>query len=117
MSDHDPIPPQDDDFPAGFPHDQDDLSGQPGGGTPPPPPPAAPTLGVNSQITDAVTQTNVKVVAESPAQSLGMLYQMSTQAAGLSMQNAVQAQQGLNQISTAAVAVAVKQIMKLAEES
>ncbi len=30
---------------------------------------------VNSQITDAVTQTNVNVVAESPAQAMGSLYQ------------------------------------------
>ena len=70
---------------------------------------------VNSQITDAVTQTNVKVVAEAPAQSLAVLYQMTTQAAGLSMQNAVQNQQSLNQISNASVATAVRQIMKLAE--
>ncbi|MCR4377663.1 MAG: RebB family R body protein, partial [Rhodospirillales bacterium] len=30
---------------------------------------------VNAQITDAVTQTNVKVVAEAPAQSMAMVYQ------------------------------------------
>ncbi len=68
---------------------------------------------VNAQITDAVTQTNVKVVGEAPAHSLGTLYQMSTHAAGLSMQNAVQSQQSLNQISNAAVAAAVKEIIKL----
>lgn len=77
----------------------------------------ADTTPVNSQITDAVTQTNVKVVAEAPAQSLGMLYQMATHAAGLSIQNAVQAQQGLNQISSAMVATAVNQIMKLSKDS
>ncbi len=30
---------------------------------------------VNSQITDAVTQANVKVIADSPALSLSNLYQ------------------------------------------
>jgi hypothetical protein len=30
---------------------------------------------VNSQITDAVTQTNVKVIGESPAEAMGDLYQ------------------------------------------
>jgi len=30
---------------------------------------------VNSQITDAVTQTNVKVVAEAPAMAMGSIYQ------------------------------------------
>ncbi len=74
----------------------------------------ADTTPVNSQITDAVTQTNVNVLGEAPAQSLGMLYQMSTHAAGLSIQNAVNSQQGLNQISQATVATAVSQIMKLA---
>ena len=31
---------------------------------------------VNSQITDAVTQTNVKVVGESPAIAISQLYQI-----------------------------------------
>lgn len=70
-----------------------------------------PTTPVNSQITDAVTQTNVEVVAVSPAQSLGMLYQMSTHSAGLSMQNAVSSQQNLNQIGNAVVSTAVRQIL------
>ncbi|MBI6636155.1 RebB family R body protein, partial [Pseudomonas paralactis] len=30
---------------------------------------------VNEQITDAVTQTNVKVVAESPAMAMSTIYQ------------------------------------------
>ena len=47
---------------------------------------------VNSQITDAVTQTNVKVVAEAPAQAIASLYQVASSAAGLSLQNAVDSQ-------------------------
>ena len=31
--------------------------------------------GVNEQVTDAVTQTNVKVVAESPSMAMSMVYQ------------------------------------------
>lgn len=31
---------------------------------------------VNSQVTDAITQTNVKVVGEAPAQSMGSQYQL-----------------------------------------
>lgn len=68
---------------------------------------------VNGQITDAVTQTNVKVVGEAPAQSLGLLYQMSAHSAGLAMQNAVQSQQALNQISSAVVSTAVREIMSI----
>lgn len=30
---------------------------------------------VNSQITDAVTQANVKVLGEAPAQSMALIYQ------------------------------------------
>ncbi|UYK81918.1 RebB family R body protein [Xanthomonas sacchari] len=45
---------------------------------------------VNSQITDAVTQTNVKVVAEAPAQAIASLYQVSSHSTGLALQNAVQ---------------------------
>ena len=37
---------------------------------------------VNSQITDAVTQTNVKVVAEAPAQAMAALYQVASHSAG-----------------------------------
>ncbi len=68
---------------------------------------------VNGQITDAVTQTNVKVVAEAPAQAIASLYQVASHAAGLSLQNAVQSQQSLNQISTAIVSKAVALIMEI----
>ncbi|MBE1160753.1 RebB family R body protein [Dyella acidiphila] len=70
---------------------------------------------VNSQITDAVTQTNVKVVAEAPAQAIASLYQVASHSAGLSMQNAVQSQQSLNQISTAVVSKAATLIMAIGE--
>ncbi|MBP0022111.1 MAG: RebB family R body protein [Cyanobacteria bacterium SBLK] len=51
---------------------------------------------VNSQITDAVTQANVKVLAESPALSLSNLYQTISQSLSLSAQNAVTSQQQTN---------------------
>ncbi|MBP0022109.1 MAG: RebB family R body protein, partial [Cyanobacteria bacterium SBLK] len=51
---------------------------------------------VNSAITDAVTQTNVKVLAESPALSLSNLYQTISQSLSLSAQNAVTSQQQTN---------------------
>ena len=68
---------------------------------------------VNSQITDAVTQTNVKVVAEAPAQAIASLYQVASHSAGLSLQNAVNSQQALNQISNAVVSKAVALILSL----
>lgn len=48
---------------------------------------------VNSQITDAVTQSSVQVLGDAPAQALGSLYQATAQALGLAAQNATTAQQ------------------------
>lgn len=70
---------------------------------------------VNEQVTDAVTQTNVKVVAEAPAQAMGTLYQVISQATGIAAQNAVYSQNAMNQLTTAVVAKAVAQIMSLSK--
>ena len=51
---------------------------------------------VNSQITDAVTQSGVNVIADAPAMALGNLYQMVSSSLGLSAQNAVMSQQQSN---------------------
>ncbi|MFC6841692.1 RebB family R body protein [Xanthomonas theicola] len=71
---------------------------------------------VNSQITDAVTQTNVKVVAEAPAQAIASLYQVASHSTGLALQNAVHSQQALNQVSNAVVSKAVALIMAIGEK-
>ena len=63
---------------------------------------------VNNQATDAVTQTNVTVLGECPAQAMSMLYQMATHASGISIQNSVSNQQNLNQLNPAIVADAIK---------
>lgn len=68
---------------------------------------------VNSQITDAVTQSNVKVVAESPAQAIGTLYQTLAHSTGILFQNAVAAQQQQNALAQAAAAQGVMQIYSL----
>ena len=48
---------------------------------------------VNSQITDAVTQANVKVSGEAPAAALGNLYEATAQAIANAAQNTTDAQQ------------------------
>lgn len=53
---------------------------------------------VNSQITDAVTQVNVKNLGESPVQALGVSYQVLAHSTGLAMENASQTQGGMQQI-------------------
>ncbi len=62
---------------------------------------------VNAQITDAVTQTNVKVVAEAPAQAMATLYQVASQAAGIAISNANSNQQNLNLLNPSIVAEAI----------
>ncbi|NEO98219.1 MAG: hypothetical protein F6K58_05900 [Symploca sp. SIO2E9] len=59
------------------------------------------TTNVNTQVTDAVTQANVKVLGDSPALSLSNLYQTISQSLSLSVQNAVTAQQQSNLIHQA----------------
>ncbi|TXL73144.1 RebB like protein [Vineibacter terrae] len=61
---------------------------------------AAPT--VNAQITDAVTQTNVKVLGEAPAEALAAASQAMAHAMGLAMENATQTQGGMQQINNTA---------------
>jgi len=47
---------------------------------------------VNGQITDAVTQSNVNVLAAAPAMAMGSIYQSAAHSTGLMYQNAVMQQ-------------------------
>ncbi|WP_205746115.1 MULTISPECIES: RebB family R body protein [Dyella] len=68
---------------------------------------------VNSQITDAVTQTNVKVVAEAPAMAMGSIYQTMAHSTGILFENAVSSQQQQNTLAQAAANQGVMQIYSL----
>ena len=50
---------------------------------------------VNGQITDAVTQTNVKVVGDAPAMAMGAIYQSLAHSTGILYENATSSQQQL----------------------
>jgi len=67
---------------------------------------------VNSQITDSVTQTNVKVVGEAPAQAMGLVYQTMAHSISLSMQNAMQGQASLQTINNAVTSSACRMILE-----
>jgi hypothetical protein len=56
---------------------------------------------MNSVITDAVTQTNVSILGESPSVAMANTYQVLAQVVGASMQNAVSNQQGANTVDLA----------------
>ena len=53
---------------------------------------------VNPQITDAVTQTNVKILGDAPGMAMGALYQATSQALGNAAHNATTAQQNANTV-------------------
>ncbi|MFW7523431.1 RebB family R body protein [Vibrio ostreicida] len=48
---------------------------------------------VNDQVTDSVTQANVKVLGDAPAMSMGNLFQATSQALANAAHNATMAQQ------------------------
>jgi hypothetical protein len=50
---------------------------------------------VNDQITDAVTQTNVKVLGDAPAYAMGAIFQSLAHSTGILYENATSAQQQL----------------------
>lgn len=66
---------------------------------------------VNNQITDAVSQSNVKVLAEAPAMALSSVYQTLAQAAGLAAQNAAANQQNAQQVAQAALTRCVESLL------
>ncbi|MCC8475587.1 RebB family R body protein [Xanthomonas arboricola] len=68
---------------------------------------------VNDQITDAVTQSNVKVIGEAPAMAMSTIYQSMAHSSGILFQNAVSVQQQQNTLSQAASNQGVMQIYSL----
>lgn len=65
---------------------------------------------VNGQITDAVTQTNVKVLGDAPAMAMGAIYQSLAHSTGILYQNATSAQQQLSISAQAATNQGVIQL-------
>ncbi|MBE7637842.1 hypothetical protein GUA87_13380 [Sneathiella sp. P13V-1] len=67
---------------------------------------------VNSQITDAVTQSNMVLTGLAPAHSMGTLYQTMAHTVGTSWQNAVSNQQNVNTVNLAALAQNLQLILQ-----
>jgi hypothetical protein len=65
---------------------------------------------VSEQVTDAVTQANVKVVGEAPAMAMGSLYQTMTHSTGLMFENSVSNQNLQNMTAQAAATQGIMQI-------
>lgn len=65
---------------------------------------------VNGQITDAVTQSNVSVLASAPSVAMGSIYQSAAHSTGLMFQNSVMQQA---QTAIAAQAAANQGVMQI----
>lgn len=68
---------------------------------------------MNDQITDAVTQSNVKVLGDAPAMAMGAIYQSLAHSTGILFENAISAQQQLGIASQAATNQGVIQIYSM----
>ena len=68
---------------------------------------------VDPQITDAITQTNVKVLGEAPAMAMGSLYQTIGNSVAMAAANAVYAQQQANVTYQAASTMGVSKLLSL----
>ena len=73
---------------------------------------AQPTA-MNSQITDAVTQSNVKVLGDSPAMAMGAIFQSLAHSTGILYENAVSSQQQLAIAAQAATNQGVIQVYSI----
>lgn len=67
---------------------------------------------VNNQVTDAVTQSNVKLVGEGPAESVSVETQAMSHSTSLAMENAVQTQGGMQQVNNTATAAMISLITR-----
>jgi hypothetical protein len=68
---------------------------------------------INSQITDAVTQSNVKVLGDSPAMAMGAIFQSLAHSTGILYENAVSSQQQLAIAAQAATNQGVIQVYSI----
>jgi hypothetical protein len=68
---------------------------------------------VSTQITDAVTQSNVKVLAEAPAMAIGTIYQALAHSTGMMFENSVNTQQAQNVLQQAATTQGVIQLFSV----
>jgi hypothetical protein len=71
----------------------------------------ADTTAVNAQITDAVTRSNAKLLAELPAYAATTIYQAVAQSTAIALQDAVAAQQNQNILAIAAASESLTRIL------
>ncbi|WP_461208989.1 RebB family R body protein [Desulfocurvus sp. DL9XJH121] len=68
---------------------------------------------VNSQITDSISQANVKVLGDAPAMAMGNLFIVTSQALGNAAHNATTSQQQANVTVQAATTEGVAMLLSV----
>ncbi len=68
---------------------------------------------VNPQITDSITQVNVKNLGDAPSMAMGHIYQTMAHSTGIMFENAVNAQHQLNLASQAATVTGVSELFTI----
>ncbi len=68
---------------------------------------------LNSQVTDAVSQSDVKVVGEAPAMGMSSIYQTMAHSTGILFANAVSGQQQMGTLALASSNQGVMQIYSM----
>jgi hypothetical protein len=68
---------------------------------------------VNNQITDSVTQSNVKVLGDAPAMAMGSLFQSTNQSLGNAAHNTTTSQQQTNVTAQASTTMGVAMLYSL----
>ena len=63
---------------------------------------------VNNEITDSVTQSNVKVLSEASAMAMGTLYQTSSSSLSMAIQNSVANQQQNSIVASTATSISIE---------
>jgi L-lactate utilization protein LutC len=66
---------------------------------------------VNNEITDSVTQSNVKVLSEASAMAMGSLYQTSSSSLSMAIQNSVANQQQNSIVASTATSISIEKIL------
>jgi hypothetical protein len=69
-----------------------------------------------TQVTDAVTQTNVMVLGSAPAVAMANLYQSLANSVAMAAMNAVYAQQQANMVHQAATAQGIALLLSIGQK-
>lgn len=73
-----------------------------------------PTLPVNPDVVDAVTQANIKILGEAPALALSLLYQTIGTASGLELDDATRIRDALEDATPEQMRVIIDTILHMA---